>query len=329
MWRVIGHPKAVALLERSLDGKHLSHAYLFVGPRHVGKTTLATDLAQALNCAGPDRPCGTCSPCTRIAAGKHPDVHIIGLGPDKKTEVSIDQIRDMQQAAALPPFEGKYKVFIIDDTESLSLEAANSLLKTLEEALPQQVYILLATAENLVLPTIISRCQRIQLHPVPHTTIARTLVESYDIPKDRAEALAHMSKGCPGWAINAAQKGALVEERSDRLSSLIGAIKADTEGRFAYAAELAQEFSKNRRYGDEILALWLDWWRDLLLVKGRDAQSITNIDYHSTLVEQAARCSLLQIKEFVLRLVEARGMLRQNVNTRLMLETLMLGMPKA
>jgi len=328
MWNIIGQPKVVALLERGLEKGSLSHAYLFVGPRHVGKASLALDLAQALNCEAVDRPCSSCSACTRISAGNHPDVQIIGLASDKKTEVGIDQIRDMQRASGLPPFEGQCKVFIIDNTENLSPEAANCLLKVLEEPLPQRVYILLATAENLVMPTVVSRCQLVYLHPVSPVVIKEILIDRYDVPDDHAEKLSRLSKGCPGWAISAIQNDSVFDERSEKLSTMLEIINADSDSRFSYAAELSSEFGKSRQYGDEILGLWLDWWRDLLLIKGGATESITNLDRESELHQHVVGYSLEQIKAFIQGLLEARVMIRQNVNSRLVLDTLMLSMPR-
>ena len=112
MWQVIGQDKVLSLLDYSLKTDAIAHAYLLVGPRHVGKGTLAINLAQALNCDGPELPCGQCRSCQRILEGKHADVTPIGL--DSKTEIGIDDIRGLQRSASLPPYEGKCKVFIID-----------------------------------------------------------------------------------------------------------------------------------------------------------------------------------------------------------------------
>ncbi|GAI38139.1 unnamed protein product, partial [marine sediment metagenome] len=130
MWQVIGQDKILALLGHSLKEDNVAHAYLLVGPRHVGKRTLALNLAQALNCDDPEPPCGQCHSCHRILEGKHADVTSLGL--DSKVEIGIDDIRQLQRLANLPPYEGKCKVFIIDEAEYLSTEAANSLLKILE-----------------------------------------------------------------------------------------------------------------------------------------------------------------------------------------------------
>ncbi len=154
MWQVVGQDRVISLLQRSLEKKALAHAYLLVGPPHVGKMTLALDLAKAINCDAAAPPCGECTACRRIASGKHADVQIIGLAGDgdsaearSQTEISIDQIRQMQHSACLPPFEGRYKVFIIEGAELLSNEAANCLLKTLEEPEEKIVFLLLAARE--------------------------------------------------------------------------------------------------------------------------------------------------------------------------------------
>jgi DNA polymerase-3 subunit delta' len=141
VWQVVGQAKAIALLERSLDKECLSHAYLFVGPPHIGKMTLAQNLAQAVNCEAKERPCTQCVSCRRIAAGKHADIQVVGLTSEGKTEISIEQVREIRSAISLPPYEGRYKVFIIDGAEHLSAEASNCLLKTLEEPPPRALLI--------------------------------------------------------------------------------------------------------------------------------------------------------------------------------------------
>jgi DNA polymerase III subunit gamma/tau len=157
MWQVIGQDKILSLLDYGLKTDSIAHAYLLVGPRHVGKGTLANNLAQALNCEGAGTPCGQCRSCQRIREGKHADVTSIGL--DSRAEIGIDDIRGLQRSANLPPYEGKCKVFIIDEAEYLSTEAANALLKILEEPPPRVVWLLLAADEERLLATIISRCQ--------------------------------------------------------------------------------------------------------------------------------------------------------------------------
>ncbi len=335
MWQVVGQTKAVSLFQRSLEREAVAHAYLLVGPPHVGKMTLALDLAKALNCEASEPPCGVCDSCQKIALAKHADVQIIGLTRDgnsaetkPRVEISIDQIRQMQHSASLPPFEGRCKVFIIDGAELLSNEAANCLLKTLEEPVGKIIFVLLTTNERLLPATVISRCQRLELPPLAATEVEATLNSRWGVEPQRARLLARLSHGCLGWALSAAHNGGLLERRAERMDRLLNVIDADCEERFAYATQLAAQFSQSRGLVQEILDLWLDYWRDLLLIKAGCDDTITNADMLATLVDQAKGYSLVQIKGFINSLQAAEEQLRQNANPRLVLEVLMLSIPR-
>jgi DNA polymerase-3 subunit delta' len=328
MWQVIGQDKILSSLDYSLKTDAMAHAYLLAGPRHVGKRTLAINLAQALNCDGPELPCGQCHSCQRILEGKHADVTPIGL--DSRTEISIDDIRGLQRLANLPPYEGKCKVFIIDDAEYLSTEAANSLLKILEEPPQKVVWLLLAAEEERLLPTIVSRCQRLELKPVPSERIYEVLVNSYNVDADKARLLTQLCHGRLGWALSALANDGILEQRAqriDKLVSLLTPTSRSLEQRFAYAQELASQFSQDRRVGVEIIEIWLDWWRDLMLIRTGCQEAITNIDYQAILEEQARGLSLSEIKGFLANLCLFQKEIPKNVNPRLALEWLMLNLP--
>lgn len=325
MWQVIGQDKLLSLLDYSLRTDTIAHAYLLVGPQHVGKGTLAVNLAQALNCDGPEPPCGQCRSCQRILEGKHADVTHLSL--DSKTEIGIDDIRGLQRLANLPPYEGKCKVFMIYDAEHLSTEAANSLLKILEEPPPRVVWLLLAAEEERLLPTVISRCQRLELKPVPSERVRETLVSSYNVDADKAKLLTNLCHGCPGWALSALANDDILEQRSQRIARLVSLLTANLEQRFAYAQELAGQFSQKRRAAVETIGIWLDWWRDLMLIKGGCKEAIINADYELTLEEQARELSLGEIEDFLGRLRVLQEEMAKNVNPRLALEWLMLSLP--
>jgi len=334
MWHIIGQPQAVSLLESSLKRGQLCHAYLFVGPPRVGKMTLALDLAQALNCAAEAPPCAECPACRRIAAGKHADVRVIGLNSNHngaegrpKAEIGIDEIKELRNAAFLPPYEGKHKVFIIDGAEQLSSEAANCLLKTLEEPPPQVLLILLATKERFLLPTIVSRCQRLELHPLSRKAVAEALAEQRGTDAQKAKLVASLSGGCLGWALAAEGDDRLLAQRSQKIAELLQVAAAGYEERFAYAAQLATRFGHDRPSALDALKLWLSWWHDLLLVKTGCGDWITNVDQEAVLLHQAAGYKLAQIKGAIDSLQAAGEQLERNANPRLALEVLMLNLP--
>ncbi len=333
MWSVIGQKKAVSLLQRSLEKDSLAHAYLFVGPAHVGKMTLALDLAKVLNCPEAEPPCGQCSACNKIAEARHADVQIIGLSHNEageagsRMEISIDQIRQIQHSVSLPPFEGRYRVFIIEGAELLSTEAANCLLKTLEEPVGKVVFVLLTTNERLLPVTVISRCQRVELLPVAVSEVESALSSNWGVAPEKARLLAALSHGCLGWAVSARDDHQL-QKRTEHLGELLNMVSADDEERFAYAAKLATQFSRDRESVQERLNLWLDWWHDLLMGKGGSRAHITNVDQLTMLVDRAQGYHLVQIKDFINSIRAAGEQLKQNANPRLVLEVLMLSLPE-
>ncbi len=331
MWQVIGQERAVSLLQQSLKAGKLAHAYLLIGPQHVGKMTLAIKLAQALNCEADEKPCLTCTACKKIAAGTHADVRVVGLAQNEDEAeaklISIDQIKEVQHSASLPPFEGKHKVFIIDGAELLSTEAANCLLKTLEEPEAKITFVLLTANDRLLLPTVVSRCQRLELPPLPINEEARALVEKQGIESERARLVAGLSHGCPGWALAAAGDENTLQRRHEEVNRLVEVIKDGYEGRFDYAAQLAARFNQNRGAIYETLDHWLDYWRDLLLVKLGSDDTVTNIDRKKELIEMAGGYRLTQIKDYIESIRAAVEQLHQNVNVRLALEVMMLDIP--
>lgn len=338
MWQVIGQDRILSLLDYSLKTNTIAHAYLLVGPRHVGKGTLAFNLAQALNCDGPEVPCGQCRSCQRILESKHADVISISVDSriesavtsnslEHKTEIGIKDMLELQRMANLPPYEGKCKVFIIDGAEYLSTEAANSLLKILEEPPQRVVWLLLAAEEEHLLPTVISRCQRLELKPVPSERVQEILINSYNVDANKAKLLTHLCHGRLGWALAALANDDILEQRSQRIVKLFSLLPAGLEQRFAYAQELASQLSQNRRAGAEIIEIWLDWWRDLMLIKGGCREAIINVDYERTLEEQARELSLSEIEGFLANLCLLQEEISKNVNPRLALEWLMLNLP--
>ncbi len=333
MWRIAGHDEAVSLLSRSLQQEKLAHAYLFVGPPRVGKTTLAMLLAQGVNCISDtgERPCDECSQCVRIAAGQHPDVQTIDLSSAQtptRREIGIDQVREAQRAAALKPFEGRGRVFIFPDAPSLSQEASNALLKLLEEPPESVLLLLIATDEASVLPTIRSRCQRVELGRLPVETIAGELVRFRGVAQDEAESLARLSGGSIGWAIEAAERPEVLQEYTEELERVASLLDEGLEGRFAFAEETAGLYSRDRERALARLRTALGWWRDLLALKEGGEALVSNTPALEALRRHAGWIASHQAVEAVGRIWEAVGHLEANVNPRLALEVMMLGFPR-
>jgi len=335
MWNIIGHEPAVNLFRRSLEKGAVSHAYLFVGPAHVGKMTLAMKVAQSLNCEAAERPCGECAACRKIAAGKHADIQVIGLEQAAdtesagKTKIRAEQIDEVLHSVSLPPFEGKQKVFIIDGFENLSITAANRLLKTLEEPVSRVVFILLTSNENLVPTTIVSRCQRVELKPLTYNVIETALTERWQVSPEKAKLLARLANGCPGQAVNMVNNAALLEQRAAWLNEWLELLPVDYDRRFLFAARAVEKYSQNRDILQQRLDLWQEWWRDVLLVKTGNSESVINVDRETALVEMAEIYGLEQIRQFITRIKTAGQQLKMNASPLLVMEVLMLNFPES
>jgi DNA polymerase III subunit delta' len=336
-WQTIGQNKLIDLFQNALRQGTLSHAYLLVGLPQVGKMTLALDLAMALNCQSGknQRPCGKCVSCQKISSGKHADVQVIGLNsnlnpnePKERTEIGVEQVKEMLHSASLPPFEGEYRVYIIDEAAYLSMEAANRLLKTLEEPVGKVVFILLTANARLIPATLISRCQRLSLSRLKTAEIESALVEHWNIESEKAKLLARLSHGCLGWAVEAAENTILLQERNELFARMLVLMRGDYSERFAAANQLALQFGKKRETVYETLDTWAGWWRDILLVKTGCNSDIVSIDYLPDLAKMAGDYRLVQIKAAIQSIIQAGEQLRLNANSRLVMEALMLNLPR-
>ncbi|MBI2859120.1 MAG: DNA polymerase III subunit delta' [Chloroflexi bacterium] len=332
-WQTRGNARTLELLKRSLDQKRLSHAYLLAGPRHVGKMTLAMDLARAVNCDSEDSPCGQCRSCQRVAHCMHSDIHVVSLASSeaargkKRTEIGIEDIKEVIGQASLPPFEGKKKVFIVDGVERLSSEAANALLKTLEEPPQHVLFILLTVREQGVLPTISSRCQRLELKPLPRGEIEQLLAER-GADEQSARLLSHISRGCPGAAIAWLTSPAEMERRRKELDSMAGVPFLTFYERFGMAADWAKRFEQSREEREAVIDRLVGWWRDILLLKAGCPDEVTNLDYIDKLEAQSHLFEASEITSSLSAIQTAAGNITLNANTKLTLEFLMLSLPK-
>ncbi|MBM3939539.1 MAG: DNA polymerase III subunit delta' [SAR202 cluster bacterium] len=334
MFRVHGHALAVRYFERSLREGRLHHAYLLAGPAHVGKMTLALQLAAAAECEGVDPPCGTCKPCRRVASGQHADVRVIAVDPTggedgkgPRTQIGIDAVHDAIGAAHLRPYEGKRHVFIVQDADRMSADAANALLKLLEEPPPDVLFLLLSTDAPNVLPTVRSRCALVDLKPLPVAEVARVLREEHHVDAEHAESLARLSRGCIGWAIEASQGSALLAAMQQRLEKIADIVEGDLETRFAYADELARRFQRDRAAGRDELYLWLRWLRDIMLTQQDRGDGIAHLTWRDTLARQAAAFTPAQVVRWLHGVLEVLEDVDRNVNTRLALEVMLLEAP--
>lgn len=327
-WPIFGHHWAVDLLDRGLRAGRLPHALLLAGPAQIGKRTLATALAAALICTGAEKPCGQCRACRLVQRGVHPDVRLVAASDSERGRegvLKIDQIRELQREASLAPIEAPRKIFILRELERANLPAANALLKTLEEP-PAQVTLLLTSARpHALLPTIISRCQVLNLRTLPRQQVSEALATHWQAPTEQAELLARLADGRLGWAVQRLTDSPAWEERTRRLAEVRQLAGQSRLQRLAYADEL----SRSPAALLPTLTLWISWWRDLLLVQQGCAGALRNVDLAAELAREAARFDPGQVHRYLARLQAAPAQINQNANARLLLETLVLHIPAA
>jgi DNA polymerase-3 subunit delta' len=321
-WDIIGHDQAVTLLQQGLSIGRMAHAYLFCGPPRIGKTTLALGLAQALNCGQLDPPCGQCASCVKIGQHAHPDVRLI-LGEGAGESIRIDQVRALQREAVLSPYEGKHRVFILRRMDLATAEAANSLLKTLEEP-PGHVVLGLTAVRVEALPaTVVSRCQRIDLRPA-RCELVENALQAVGEPPSKARLLARLSAGRVGWALHASQDDRVLSQRQQDLDWLIELLSADRVERLDFAWKSSRDPGTSRR----LIELWIGWWRDLLLVCGGGEDHLVNVDRKEELRSLGAQTTLAQAWAALGACQVTAAQLQANVNARLAMEGLLLKLPR-
>jgi DNA polymerase-3 subunit delta' len=324
-WNMLGHSWAVNLLKNNLSSGRIRHAYLFSGPQGIGKRTLALRLAQAINCNETEKtgiPCGGCRSCRLFDRMQHPDLSSVQAESVGGT-LKVDQIRGLQHSLSLTPYEARYRVALILRFEEANQNAANALLKTLEEPPAQVVMMLTAQEPEALLPTVVSRCELLRLRPLTIPELALGLQDQIGLSSENANLLAHISGGRPGYALNLNQDPQILKKRETWLEDHQRLLSSDRVVRFSYADTLAKE----RESLGNILQIWSSFWRDVLLVVSGSTAPITNLDQVKEINKLAMKIDLRRAKGMVEVLDRTRELIHRNVNPRLTLEILLLNLP--
>ncbi len=328
-WQIVGHEHAIDILRRTLLAQQVRHAYLFTGPQSIGKSLLAQRFAQTLLCTGgenpgisPPDPCQNCLSCRKVLHGNHPDVHIIARPPEKQA-ILIEQIREVQNSAARRTLEGRRNVFIIEDAQDMNVQAANCLLKTLEEPEPDVVLLLTVPDAGLLLPTILSRVQHIPLQLLTVQQIKQALQEQWEVESEEADLIAALAAGRIGWAVQAVEDEDMLAERKEQLDLLTKVLASTRVQRFDVVQRLGTDSDRLKA----VLELWLLWWRDLVLAANGCLDLTVNVDMRTVLASQAKQIGTVEAERVVRAILHTQSLLDQNVNARVALEVLMMDMP--
>lgn len=324
-WSLVGHKNIQEFLERSIKTENLAHAYLFCGPKNIGKYTLALRFSQIIQCQKETvRPCGQCLNCSHIKKGIHPDVFIIKKQEDKK-DIKVEQMRELQRKLSLNSFSGGHKVAIIDQAETLNNEAWNSLLKTLEEPPPKTIIILITSEISRIPETIISRSQILRFKLVNQVQITSHLIQKLKIEKNQAEILSALSFGRPGHAINFIENSPEFMAYKTKANEFLDLLKSNLPTRLKQIEKYnnpKNTFLENIQFYQGLLQIWCLIIRDLTLLK-TNQQNLVNKFIEKDLKNLSNLFSISHLKNIQRVIGLTREYLSQNVSPKLVMENLL------
>lgn len=316
--QIIGHEKVIETLKRSINKGTVSHSYIFEGEEGLGKKKIANIFAKTLLCKNQkDEPCNHCTSCMKFDKGNHPDLLVI---EPEKGLIKKGEVEALIKSVTKAPFESLRKIFIIDDSHKMNLEAKNALLKTLEEPPSYINIILITSSSNLLLPTILSRCQGIKFYPVDSKKIADLLISLYGKSKEEAKFIADFSKGSVGKSIELATSDSFFQKREEIIKLIDNLLKGDK----TKAISSIGFFNDNKENIEEILDIFSFWFRDLIIYKELgDNDLIINSDK----IEYLSRQSFIhfnKINDIIDKVQQTKENINRNINFQLSIETMLL-----
>ena len=314
IFKILGHERALRFFNRSIQANKVSHAYLISGEEGVGKRLVAQDFSMKLFCQGKEKPCGRCPACLQILAGSHPDYfHVDAEG---KNSLGIDKIRGIVDSMGIRPFQSRYKVYLIDEADRMTIAAQNAFLKTIEEPPDYGVVIFLAQNKEMLLETIRSRCVKVGLSPLGVPTIKQWLM-ARQVPEYMAGVCAAFCGGCPGRALTLSASPDFMEEYQRNVDFLKMVTGAAIQDILVFIGNI-----KSRPRGFEsVLDFFRLWYRDVLyyaltgdtkrLGFGEEVRDIGRI---------GRSLSLIKINRILCSLEDAQAKLRSNVNGEMVMQ---------
>ena len=252
---------------------------------------------------------------------QHADLSVIQAESIGGT-MKVDQIRDMRKTMILKPYMSKFRVAIFLRFHEANDNAANALLKTLEEAPSYAVLILTADNPEQLLPTIVSRCEVLRLRSSSIADVRKDL-EGKGVEREQARLAAHISGGRPGYARQLTEDESLLDMREERLNDLLTLLSATRVEKFAYADKLARDKDSMR----QAITFWLSYWRDVMLRTAQAETSLVNVDRNMEIEDLAGKMELSSSRKVVINLEQALDKIDRNVNPRLLAEVLLLDLP--
>lgn len=325
-WDLLGHEWAEKLLKKHIVSGETRHAYLFTGAPGIGRRSMALAFACAINCTAPPSPgefCGKCRVCRQTMSQQQPDLSIVEAESEGGM-IKVDQVRKLQHSLSLSPYEAKYRIALLLNFQQANPNAQNALLKTLEEAPRQVILLLTADSADTLLPTISSRCEILRLRPVSVETLESVLAERWGLPAQDARLYARLSDGRTGTALKMAKDPATQEKRLFHANEFLRLLPLNRRERFSAVDAL----SRNRDQLRHALQVWLSIARDVLLCQAGQGNKLTNLDLQQEIQNTAGQVTPAVALSMVNAILNSMDQLEQNSNLRLMLDNLLLEIPR-
>ncbi len=318
---IVGQDEIKEHLQSAILTGKISHAYILDGEKGIGKKLMANTFAKTIQCEKRGiTPCEGCVSCRTFDTLNNPDV--LYITPSKKTGIGVSDIREqINWDIHIKPYHYPYKIYIIDEADSMTEQAQNALLKTIEEPPDYAIILLLSNNVNRFLPTILSRCVVLKLKPISDHKIMAHLTKVQDVSNDQAKLIASFSQGNIGKGMELVSSTAFLEMRDNMISIVSQMIDSDDYG----LMELSEKFDEYKDQIDDFLDLMMVWFRDLLLVKQLESDDLLiNRDKYKTLLKQGQVLSYNKIGVMIQKINNAKNLLRYNSNYRLVIEMMLL-----
>ena len=318
---IVGHEQIIEHLQNAIEADKVSHAYILNGPDKAGKMMIAKAFAQTLQCEkGGIEPCMECHSCKQAMSGNQPD--IIYVRHEKSNTISVDDIRtQINNDIVVKPYSSKRKIYIVDEAEKMNQQAQNALLKTIEEPPAYAVLLLLTTNADTFLPTILSRCVRLNLKAVRDEEIKDFLMKKHQLPDYQADVCVAFAQGNVGKAIQLASSDSFNELKTAALQLL----KRLDDIELYEMTEAVKQISEYKLEINDYFDLMMIWYRDILYFKAtNDVNRLVFKDEVYDIKKQAAKSSYQGIETIIEALEKAKLRLNANVNFDLVIELLLL-----
>lgn len=318
---IVGHRDAVAHIQNAIRSDKVSHAYIISGEKGSGKRLIATLFAMTLQCREHGvEPCGQCPSCRKALTGNHPD--IIYVKHEKPNSISVDEVRaQLVDDAAIRPYESPYKIYIVEEASKMTPQAQNALLKTIEEPPDYVVIMLLTENREALLPTILSRCVSLNLHPVSDEEMKEYLMKQMHVPDYQAEIEAAFAQGNIGRAKRIAESSDFMEI----VENAIRMMKMSRQMDVRDMIDAIRMLSKDRQQTYDYLGVFDMWFRDVLLFKAtRDVDGLLFREEVSAIRERATTSSYEGLEKIQQAIRTAEDRLRANVSFDLTMELMFL-----